>query len=242
VTVGQFRKFVDATGYRTVAERDGKGAEGYDAKERTLRVGTEFNWRNPGFSQNDDHPVVCVTWDDAGAFCQWLSRRKGDEYRLPTEAEWEYACRAGSTTAWTSGDDGLGLQTTANIADESLRSVFSEKSMTQTLYERVAWSDGHAFTAPVGSLRPNAFGLYDMEGNVREHCQDWFDSPYETASLSVDPAGPRSSIYGRVQRGGAWSFGPSVARCASRARLWERPDRCYCDTGFRVARTIHNPR
>ena len=86
--------------------------------------------------------------------------------------------------------------------------VFSEKLLSETFYERVAWNDGRdAFTAPVGRLRSNAFGLYDMEGNVREHCQDWFNSPYETARLSVDPAGPRSSIYGRVQRGGAWSFG-----------------------------------
>ena len=106
VTVGQFRKFVEAAGYKTEAETDGQGGWGYDpvtgkCNGRELR----FNWKNTGFPQTDEHPVLNVTWNDAVAFCRWLSKKEGTTYRLPTEAEWEYACRAGTTTRYNNGDD-----------------------------------------------------------------------------------------------------------------------------------------
>ena len=98
VTRGQFRRFVDETGYRTEAEKNDAGGLGYDAQSKKLKQDRKFNWLNPGFEQTDEHPVVNVSWNDSVAFAEWLSRKEGRTYRLPTEAEWEYACRAGTKT------------------------------------------------------------------------------------------------------------------------------------------------
>ena len=96
VTVGQFRQFVNATGYKTDAEKDAVGGWGYTGvEERPFKRDPQYTWRETGFSQSDDHPVVNVSWNDAVTFCEWLSRREKKNYRLPTEAQWEYACRAG---------------------------------------------------------------------------------------------------------------------------------------------------
>ncbi|MEK6234483.1 MAG: formylglycine-generating enzyme family protein, partial [Planctomycetales bacterium] len=111
VTVGQFKAFVAATGYRTSAERGEAKMVGWDPtdadaplyKSLDFRRTAEFNWKNPGFKQADDHPVVGVSWQDAQAYCEWLGKKEGASYRLPTEAEWEFACRAGSTTWFSFG-------------------------------------------------------------------------------------------------------------------------------------------
>ena len=109
VTRGQFRQFVEETGYKTEAERDGKG--GYGFVDGKWVQDPRFVWSaDPGFPQTDDHPVVNVSWNDATAFCQWLSKKQGVEYALPTEAQWEYACRAGTTTFWHCGDSDTTLQ------------------------------------------------------------------------------------------------------------------------------------
>jgi formylglycine-generating enzyme required for sulfatase activity len=121
VTVGQFRKFVEAEGYKTDAERDGKGGYGYDAETGRFSQDTKYSWRNPGFDQDDKHPVVNVSWNDGVAFCKWLSRVEGREYRLPTEAEWEYSCRAGSSREFAFGDDAEQLVGFGNFADASLK-------------------------------------------------------------------------------------------------------------------------
>ncbi len=104
VTVGQFRRFVQATGYQTQAEWEGGAARHFPNNDE-CRTDANTNWPNPGFAQTDDHPVVCVSWNDAVEFCNWLSRKEGKKYRLPTEAEWEYGCRAGSKGRWSFGDD-----------------------------------------------------------------------------------------------------------------------------------------
>ena len=168
VTVGAFRRFVDDTGYKTDAEKDGKGGFGCDEKGVWAQK-PEFVWRNPGFTQTDSHPVVNVSWNDAAAFCQWLSRKEGKEYRLPTEAQWEYACRAGSTTRYSFGDDATSLG-------------------------EYAWYAGNSGskTHPVGEKKPNAWGLYDMHGNVWEWCADWFAADYYAKSPTNDPVGPDS--------------------------------------------------
>ena len=100
VTRGQFRRFVDDAGYQTEAEKDGKGGCGWNEETKKFEQNPRYTWQNPGFEQTDEHPVVNVSWNDAQAFIGWLSRKEGKTYRLPTEAEWEYACRAGTTTRY----------------------------------------------------------------------------------------------------------------------------------------------
>ena len=129
VTVGQFRKFVEETGYKTDAEKGTggiKGAVGVDAKTGEFGSSEEYSWRNAGFEQTDEHPVVNVSWNDAVAFCDWLSRKEGKTYRLPKEAEWEYACRAGTTTRYYYGDDPEGLASVGNVADATAKAKFPD--------------------------------------------------------------------------------------------------------------------
>ena len=125
VTVGQFRRFTDDTGYKTEAERDGTGGWGYNPKTAKCEGrDPKYNWRNPGFPQTDDHPVLNVTWNDAVAFCRWLSHKEKEDYRLPTEAEWEYAARAGTTTRYCNGDDPDALAKVGNVQDATGRTTF----------------------------------------------------------------------------------------------------------------------
>ncbi len=181
-TIAQFRRFVNATGYRTSAETDEEG--GYGWRDGMWVQSTDFNWKNLGFSQSDDHPICNVSWQDAIEYCKWLSKEENTTIRLPTEAEWEYACRAGSTTWFQTGDRDEGLKLIANIADQSLSEI------SETVDWGRSWNDGFAFTAPVGRFQPNALGLYDMHGNVWEWCQDWYGKSYYSLSPTQDPQGP----------------------------------------------------
>ncbi len=223
VTVGQFRKFVEAEGYKTEAERDGKGGYGIDTETKKYSQDSKYSWRNPGFEQDDKHPVVNVSWNDAVAFCRWLSRVEGLEYRLPTEAEWEYSCRAGSSREYTFGDDAEQLVGFGNVADASLKTMFSNATTVRS-------NDGSIFTTRVGSFRSNEFGLYDMHGNVFEWCSDWYGA-YPTSSV-VDPVGPVTGSF-RVARGGSWFNGAALCRSADRDR-YDPSDRSI-GLGFRVA-------
>jgi len=231
VTVGQFRQFVEDTGYKTDAEKHGKGGEGGNESKGRFERDPKYTWRNPGFAQTDDHPVVNVSWNDAVAFAAWLSRKEGKQYRLPTEAEWEYACRAGTTTRYYFGDDPEGLVEVGNVADATLKARFPNSPVTT-----IAGRDGYVFTAPVGRFRPNAFGLYDMHGNVWEWCADWYEKGayerYKRGDLT-----PPSGGHDRVLRGGSWhSRAPDVFRCA--CRNYDVPDDRNDNNGFRVARTL----
>jgi formylglycine-generating enzyme required for sulfatase activity len=224
VTIGQYRRFVETTGYKTRGEKDPQGCFGYD-RERDRLVGSpRFSWRNPGWEVNDNHPVVNLTYEDAQALCAWLSKQEGKRYRLPTSAEWEYACRAGTQTTYHSGDDPESLAQVANVADSCAKKHF----LTWTCLKA---SDGYVFTAPVGSFRPNAFGLYDMHGNAAEWVQDyhWADDP----EPQRDPQGPPFGFF-RIQRGGSWLDFPhqctSAYRPAFPAHLWG------AGSGFRVVR------
>ncbi len=207
VTVGQFKQFVTATGHKTKAEVEGSGL-GYPANQSKLEEG-KFTWRNPGYKQADDHPVVLVSWNDAVEFCEWLSRVDGQTYELPTEAEWEYAARAGTTTAYHSGDDPETLARVGNVADASARARFPG-------WTTIKGNDGYVFTAPVAKFRPNAFGLYDMHGNVWEWCQDWYDEDSYKNSSIKDPQGPKNGPL-QVVRGGAWDDTPLNSRLANRS-------------------------
>ncbi len=229
VTRGQFRQFVADTAYKTDAEKgDNPGAYGWDSDKRKFGFTEKYSWRNAGFEQTDEHPVVNVSWNDAVAFCKWLSKKEGQTYRLPTEAEWEYACRAGTTTRYYSGDDPETLANFGNVADAAANAQFPSWDFT------IKANDGYVFTAPVGKFRPNAFGLYDMHGNAWQWCADCYGAEYYAKCPVDDPTGPDSGNF-RVLRGGSWSFGPSFARSAVRYR--DSPHVRGYFTGFRVART-----
>jgi formylglycine-generating enzyme required for sulfatase activity len=195
VTIGQFKKFTQATGYRT------------DAEKEELDV----SFLSPGYPVTDDSPAAVIKWHEAVAYCAWLSEQEKFTYRLPTEAEWEYACRSGTSTHYSFGDDQAELG-------------------QYGWYSRNADSKAH----PVGTRLPNAFGLFDMHGNLREWCHDiWREKAYETPSLE-DPVGPRSGSY-HVIRGGAWNSSPSYSRSAFRSTSIRETNRSD-NLGFRCVR------
>jgi formylglycine-generating enzyme required for sulfatase activity len=224
VTRGQFRRFVDETGYSTDAEKDGRGGWGCDVQAGTREQDPRYTWRDPGFVQTDEHPVVNVSWNDAVAFAGWLSRKEGKRYRLPTEAEWEYACRAGTTGRFWFGDNPEGLAAVGNVADRTLR----EKSPESP---GIAARDGYVYTAPVGRFRANAFGLSDMHGNVWEWCSDEYRDHYYPL-LSEEAPTASSEPPARPVRGGSWDDEPRHCRSAATLRHL-RDDRSF-SVGFRL--------
>jgi len=233
LSVGEFRRFVEDTGHVTTAEADG-GAQAYDeAKgEWVFRAGA--SWRNPGFRQGDDHPVVCVSWFDAVQYCNWLSVKEGlkpaytingrtvnwdrsaNGYRLPTDAEWEYACRAGTSTPLFTGES---ISTSQANYNGSIAHNYGNIGLFRKA------------TVSAGSFPPNAWGLYDMHGNVWEWCWDYYSNP-NTAQLS-DPSGPASGTH-RINRGGSWSSSGKLLRSAVRAS--DFPETAGSNLGFRLAR------
>ena len=161
-----------------------------------------------------DYAATYVTWNDAVEFCRKLSEQEGVEYHLPTEAQWEYACRAGTTTAYSFGDD-------------------VSKLAQHAWYEKNAWDVGEQYAHRVGQKLPNPWGLYDMHGNVWEWCQDWY-APYGSEKAVSDPLGPAHGIP-RVLRGGSFRYSAQNLRSADRYR--QRPDHRPFGTGFRPSRT-----
>jgi sulfatase modifying factor 1 len=215
VTVGQFRQFVNDAKYQTDGERDGKGGWGVN-DAGSIEMNGKYTWKSPGFKQTDDHPAVLISWNDAQAFCHWLSEKENKQYRLSTEAEWEYACRAGTKTVYAFGNDPQQLSLLANVGDRP-----SEKP-----------KDGHRFTAPVGQFKKNGFGLHDLQGNVWEWCEDWYVPNSFTDDKQTDPTGPATGT-AKVQRGGGWSS--AARRCRSAARVGRHPSEYRgCYLGFRV--------
>jgi formylglycine-generating enzyme required for sulfatase activity len=228
VTVGQFREFVLAEGYITEAERHERGGYGFDTESNRFERSSRFSWKNPGWRQTVDHPVVNVSWHDAVEFCRWLSKVEGRTYRLPTEAEWEYACRAGTETWYSTGDSADGLAASANLGDEQFRRAVRPNYHSISL---ASFEDGQSFTVPVGQFEPNGFGLCDMHGNVFEWCSDRYSPAYYAESPPDDPAGP-STGRTRAIRGGGFYSSPFYCRSAYRNGL--APETAVPYLGFRV--------
>ena len=227
VTRGQFAAFVQDTGYVTDPEKGGAGY-GWDPIKKDFITGGKFDWRKPGFEQTDEHPVVKTSWNDAQAFCKWLGEKDGREYRLPTEAEWEFACRAGTRTRYSFGDDGEEIVKFANVADAKFRDATGNTWGVQG-------DDGYVFTSPVGLFQKNAFGVQDMHGNTRQWCADVFaDYPKDAV---IDPKGPalQDKMF-RVIRGGCFRNEPIYGRSAS--RVGGNPNDGGPTEGFRLAASV----
>jgi formylglycine-generating enzyme len=234
VTLAQFRQFVADTGYKTDMEKGVKPTpSSWNPDKRAFSLNENYSWRKMGFEQTDEHPVVFVSWNDAVEFCKWLSKKDGNTYRLPTEAEWEYACRAGTTTRYYSGDDPETLAEVANVADAAAKTVIPNVGMYKKFH--INANDGFVFTSPVGKFKPNDFGLYDMHGNAWQWCADWHGEDYYSKSPIDDPKGPDSGE-SRVLRGGSFNPWPYFDN-RSAARYRTAPGRPNDMTGFRVART-----
>ncbi len=225
VTRGQFARFVEATGYNP------RGCNIYDHDKKAWRLVPEDNsWRNPGFEQKDDHPVACVSWNDAKEYVKWLSGKTGKTYRLLSEAEWEYAARGGTDTARYWGNDAKEACRYANVGDQTV----------EARYPGWKWvshdcNDGVANTASVGRYQPNRFGLYDMIGNVWEWTEDCWNENYNGAP-GDGSAWTTGSCEKRVLRGGSWNFEPDIARSAK--RYGGVTAGRYGITGFRLARML----
>lgn len=228
-TVGQFRRFVEQKKYVTDGQKNGGGHAHDERAAWQHRTGVD--WQKPGFAGEftlrDDHPVVHVSQADSLAYCRWLTELSADavHYTLPTEAEWEWACRAGAGTRFTWGADVDSSGRVANVGDQQLKRI-------QPKWPRdiMPMNDGHAFLAPVGSYRANAFGLHDMLGNVWEFCSTRTGG--YPRKHSVDP-GDLDPDRGFAVRGGGWSNVAQDVRCGTRNA--DPPYFCHSNLGFRVA-------
>ena len=231
VSVGEFRRFVEATGYRTDAEKNtgDSGCYAMDPNDGQWGWRAGRYWDSPGFSQSERHPAVCLSWNDATAYVKWLAQSTGKAYRLPSEAEWEYAARAGSITARPWGDDPNQACRNANVADQT------KSPSGVTFNPKHECNDGVFFTAAVGSFLANGFGLHDMIGNALEWVGDCWNESYSGAPS--DGSGWNSGDCGkRVVRGGSWYVVPALARSAS--RNWLDTTFRYVSSGFRPARIV----
>ena len=211
VTVEQFAAFVKATGYETTLEK---------AK-------ADNTWRMPVFVRKEKgHPVVFVSYDDALKYCEWATGQAKRTVCLPTESQWEYACRGGTATKFFTGDDPESLEGYANVNQyDDVRKRDEYKFKSKNMYR---------YSSPVGSFKPNPFGLYDMTGNVTQWCRDWeSDAYYAKEEAKKDPQGPTGPASSRILRGASWHHDPKDCRSANRGSTL--PGYGLVSTGFRVS-------
>jgi formylglycine-generating enzyme required for sulfatase activity len=216
VTVGQFEQFVQSTGYKTEAEKAGGCWTAGDGRRWTKKQGT--SWKKPGLmSVEKNLPVICVTWNDAAAFAQWLGRKERRTYRLPTEAEWEFAARAGVSTPFSTGR-------CLSTDEANYGKIGHAYQKCTTVFRKK-----RGRPVNVGSLAPNPWKLHNIHGNVSEWCQDWY-GPYPSGS-ATNPTGSGSGTE-RVMRGGHWQADAAGCRSARRWRF--RPNLASDAVGFRL--------
>lgn len=210
VSVDEFNAFAEETGWSP--DRD--CVIWFSGRWRAM---PEASWRSPGFEQSGSHPVTCVSWHDAQAYLEWLNLKTGltgraDSYRLPSEAEWEYAARAGADTDYSFGDD------ESQLGDHAWFSANTNRG-----------------AQPVGARLPNAFGLHDMHGNVWEWVEDCYSETYEDAPSDGAPR-RADDCPGHSSRGGGWDSPARYLRSAQRSE--DMPNSRMHVSGFRVARTL----
>ena len=236
ITRGQFAAFVADT-QRQIPVGCYTHGDGMDS---TSDLDARASWREPRFEQSDDHPVVCVVWQDARDYAAWLSRKTGQSYRLLSDAEWEYAARAGTTSAYFWGDSADRGCAYMNGGDPSLVRALPLWAQTVSRDRAAGWSgarilecdDGSAFTSAVRRYEPNAFGLYDVAGNVWE----WVDACRDDASAAAVDGSTNDRCELRGVRGGSWDDWPLELRSADRHKT--KADTRRNDLGFRVARAM----
>jgi formylglycine-generating enzyme required for sulfatase activity len=226
LTRAQWQEFADATGYATP-----KGCQFYDGRYGYVM---EHDWRSPGFAQRVNHPVVCVSLRDAEAYVAWLNRRTGRAYRLPSSVEFEYFNRAGSDAPWFWGNSSTAACEHANVGDNGIKASYPKQGVHNC-------NDDFLYTAPVGSFKPNAFGLHDTVGNVFEWTTDCFHAGFDGAptdgSSWLEANG--GDCAQRTPRGGSWVSGPNWTRAAAQSR--DPIDYRSFLLGFRVVTTQLGP-
>ena len=220
VTLAQFESFISESSYITDADKDG-GSYAWSGKEWTKKSGVNWRCDAKGNEQKDkQHPVLHVSWNDAVAYCRWMSEKRKANFRLPTEAEWEYACRAGTATPFNTGENLTTDQANYN-------GNYPYKKFPKGKYV--------GKTTLMGSYPANRWGLHDMHGNVWEWCMDWYDEKYyarcKREGVVENPAGPDSGSY-RVVRGGGWSN--FAVYCRSAYRISVDPGSRDGTRGFRL--------
>lgn len=238
VTLGAFAigKYEVTRGEYAAFTRDSGRAVGGDCwalnSAGSFEKQAPVTWQSPGFSQSERDPVACVSWEDAKAYVAWLSQKTGQRYRLPSESEWEYAARGGSTSKFWWGDSDSDICAYANARDQTVKQKYTGWTDVSSC------NDGHLYTAPVGSYRPNGFGLFDMAGNVWEWTEDCYAATYNLqprdGAAYISDACPL-----RVFRGGAWDNIAGGLPSAYRRRISTTGR--FGGGGFRVARSLQTP-
>lgn len=231
ITVEQFQAFVKASGYTTKAERSPE--EGCWGVKDDITIGwlPNQNWINNNLKQEENHPVVCVTWNDASEYTQWLAQTTGFSYRLPSEAEWEYAARAGAEGKFYFGDDSGGVCEHINHADDQMVKAWKADTGVSEC------DDGFLTTSPVGSYPANRFGLYDMFGNVWEWVADCH-RPHPSVLGPLQKATHNLSCDGYTLRGASWASRPEGVTTSY--RISGEADTRTVDYGFRVVRELES--
>lgn len=221
ITVGEFARFVADSGY--------DAGDSCFTSEGGQQPRSGRSWRQPSFPQTNDHPAVCLNWNDAQAYVDWLAKKTGHKYRLLSEAEYEYVNRAGSQASYWWGEDQAAACLYANGADLDALTHFPQ------MRANTACHDGYVFTSPVGSFKPNPFGLYDITGNAWSWLADCWNETYVGAPTDGS-ADMRGDCGQRTLRRGSWSARVTILRSAQRIRydVGMRVD----DHGLRVARTF----